>query len=136
HKSRDERDIPTLRSSDLGVLGADAQLVAEEDDKRGVYNVRQERNHEDLVVEDAVEHGPQHAEDGVERGHHGDRQIRFDDRRDLGPDQQAGHDSHDEAQYGDHDVPFPVIGWAERSIALAAAGSWRSSAVERAVRMP
>src|SRR5690606_17300090 len=100
---------------------------------------RQERHHEDLVVEDPVEHGPQPAEDGVQRRHDGDRQIRLDDRRNLRPDQQAGHDSHDEAQYGDHDVPFSVFsvfGCAVRTVTLGAAGSLSSPSTERAVRMP
>ena len=58
-----------------GQLGADAELVAEEDDERRDHDVADERDHEDLVVEDAVEEGAQRAEDRVERGDDGDRQV-------------------------------------------------------------
>lgn len=91
-----------------GELRTDAQLVAQEDDQCGHDHVREERDHEDLVHEDPVEHGPQATEDGVESGNHRDREVGLDHRRHFGPDQQSDHDSHDEAQYGDHDVPFPA----------------------------
>ena len=38
-------------------------------------HVADEGDHEDLVVEDAVEEGPEGAEHGVERGDHRDRQV-------------------------------------------------------------
>ena len=63
----------------------------------------------------------------------------LDDRRNLRPDQQAGHDSHYEAQYGDHGAPFSVFsvfGCAVRTITLGAAGSRRSPSTEMLVRMP
>ena len=53
-------------------LRADPELVAEEHDERSDDDVRQERDHEDLVVEDPVEKRAQAAEDGVERCDDGD----------------------------------------------------------------
>src|SRR5690349_15058121 len=50
-----------------GELAADPELVAEVDDRRGDDDVAEERDDEDLVVEDAVEVGPQAAEDRVHR---------------------------------------------------------------------
>jgi hypothetical protein len=58
-----------------GQLRADAELVAEVDDQRGDEHVGEERDREDLVVEDPVEERAQRAEDGVQRRHHRDRQV-------------------------------------------------------------
>ena len=96
--------MPSTTTTPVDSCAPDPQLVAEEHDQRGHDDVGQERHDEDLVVEDPVEHGAQAAEDGVERGHDGDRQVGLDHRRHLGPDQQSDHDSDDEAQYGDHDA--------------------------------
>ena len=54
-------------------LAADPELVPEKHDERCDRDVRDERHHEDLRIEDAVEPGAQAAEDSVERGNHGDR---------------------------------------------------------------
>ena len=62
-------------------LAADAELVAEEDDAGRDHHVADERDDEDLVVEDAVEVGAQAAEDGVEGGDDGDRQVGLEAER-------------------------------------------------------
>src|SRR6478735_1170705 len=66
-------DADTEHDHDAGrQLGADAELVAQVDDEGSDGDVGDERHHEDLVVEDAVEQRPHAAEDGVERGDHRD----------------------------------------------------------------
>src|SRR6478735_1790809 len=85
-----------------GELAADAELVAEVDDRRGDDDVAEEGDDEDLVVEDPVEVGAQAAEDGVERGDDGDRQVGLETERDVGLEHDAEHDPGQEPEGGDH----------------------------------
>jgi hypothetical protein len=74
-------------------LSADAQLVAQEDDRGGDDDVAHERDDEDLVVEDPVEEGAEAAEDGVERRDDGDRQVGLQPERDVWLEDHPQHDA-------------------------------------------
>ena len=60
------------------------------------------RHDEDLVVEDAVEQGPQAAEHCVQGGDDGDRQVGLQPQRHHRLNQQPGDDAEDQAERGDH----------------------------------
>src|SRR4051794_13202222 len=85
-----------------GELSADAELVTEVDDQRRDQHVRDERHHEDLVVEDPVEEGAQRTEDGVQGGHHRDREVRLEPHRDVRLEEQSEEDAGEQAEGGDH----------------------------------
>ena len=85
-----------------GQLRSDAELVAEVDDQRGDQDVGDERHHEDPVVEDAVEQRAQAAEDRVERGDDGDRQVGLQPGRHRRLEEQPGDDAEHQAERGDH----------------------------------
>jgi hypothetical protein len=63
-----------------------------------ITHVADERDHEDLVVEDAVEVGAQATEDGVERRDDGDRQVRLEAGGTSGLEHQAEDDADDQAE--------------------------------------
>src|SRR5262245_53688968 len=64
-----------------GELPAHPELVAQVHDERGDEHVGDERDDELLVVEDAVEFRAYSAEDRVQRGDHGDGQVRLEGHR-------------------------------------------------------
>ena len=66
---------PSTTTTPVEELAADTELVTEEDDERRHDHVGEERHDEDLVVEDAVEDGPDAAEDRVEGGDDGDGEV-------------------------------------------------------------
>ena len=94
--------MPSTTTTPVRQLGADAELVAEVDDRRGDDDVADEGDDEDLVVEDAVEVGAQATEDGVEGGHHRDRQVVLEAERHVGGEDQPGDDAEQQAQRSDH----------------------------------
>ena len=96
-------------------LAADPELVAEVDDRGGDDDVADEGDDEDLVVEDAVEEGAQAAEDRVERGDHGDRQVGLQAQRDVGGEDESGEHAEEESERCDHGVtPSSVLRRAAR----------------------
>jgi hypothetical protein len=84
------RKMPDALDDDhgRGQLRAHAELVAEEHHQRGHHHVGHERDDEHLGVEDPVEPGAEAAEDGVEGGDHGDRQVGLQPQRHGGVEQQ------------------------------------------------
>ena len=68
----------------------------------GDQHVADEGDDEDLVVEDAVEEGPEGAEDRVERGDDGDRQVGLQAEGHVGLEDQSEDDADDQADDGDH----------------------------------
>src|SRR3954469_20188410 len=83
-------------------LTADAELVAEVDDRGRDHDIAHERDHEDLVVEDPLEIGAERAEDGVEGRDDGDRQVRVEAGRDVGGEDQPQDDPDEKSYGGDH----------------------------------
>src|SRR5665647_1385292 len=83
-------------------LRANAQLIPEEDDEGGDDHVGQERDDKHLVVEDAVENGAHAAEDRVERGYHGDGQIRLQREGHRGVQEEAGGETDEQSKCGNH----------------------------------
>ena len=67
---------------------------------------------EDLVVEDAVEHGPHAAEDGVEGRDDRDRQVGLQPQRHGRVQEESGDHADDEAEGGDHGELSVVSGAA------------------------
>ena len=83
-------DADTEHDHDTGrQLGADAELVTEEDDEGGDDHIGEEGDDEDLVVEDPVEDRPDPAEDRVQGGDDGDRQVGLRPQRDGGVEDQT-----------------------------------------------
>src|SRR5215208_6143688 len=90
-----------------GELAADTQLVAQVDDGGRDHDVGEERDDEDLVVEDPLEVGTQRAENGVQGCHDGDRQVRVQPGRYVGREDEPEDDAQEKSQCRDHD-PLPV----------------------------
>ena len=96
--------MPSTTTTAGGQLRADAELVAEEDDQRGDEHVGDERHDEDLRVEDAVQARPHPAEDRVERGDDGDREVRLQPGRHGRAQHQPDDDADDQREGRDHFV--------------------------------
>src|SRR4051812_9481229 len=107
-----------------GKLAADTQLVAEVDDRRRDHDVGEERDDEDLVVEDALEIGTQRAEHGVQGCHDGDRQVRGESGRHVGREDQPPADAQEKSQCRDH-VPLSPI-WVRLPLSSGATSAERS----------
>src|SRR3954462_11309748 len=116
-----------------GQLGADAELVAQEDDQRRDDHVGHERDDEHLGVEDPVEAGAQAAEDGVQGGHHGDRQVRLENQRHRRVEEESQQDAGREADDRDHAQP-PGVSEAGADFSWLSARATRSSGVLAAGR--
>lgn len=65
---------------------------------------REERDEEDLVVEEPVEHGPQATEERVERRDDRDGQVGLKGDGDGGLEHEPRHDSEDQSDDCDHSV--------------------------------
>src|SRR6478735_6875419 len=90
-------------------LASDAELVAEVDDRRRDHDVADERDDEDLVVEDALEIGAERPEDGVEGRHDRDREVGVEAGRHVRGEDQPEDDADEESDGGDHDVLSPCV---------------------------
>src|SRR6266536_6149687 len=88
-----------------GQLGTHAELVAEEHDQPGDQDVGDERHDELLVVEDAVQLRPDPAEHRVQRGDHGDRQVRLEGERYRRFEEGTEPHSDHQCEYREHQRP-------------------------------
>jgi hypothetical protein len=88
-----------------GELGAHPELVAEVDDHGRDQHVADERDHEDLVVEDPVEEGAERAEHRIERSHDRDRQVGLERQGHVRGERQAEGDPDDQPEDRDHEAP-------------------------------
>ena len=77
--------------------------------KRRDDDVRQERDDEDLVVEDAVEDRAHRAEHGVQSGDDGDGQVGLQPHRHGRVQEQADGEADQEAERGNHGASFVVV---------------------------
>src|SRR3954469_4178310 len=82
-------------------LTADTQLVTQVHDQRRNEHVGDERDHEHLRVEDAVEAGTQAAEGGVGGGDEGDWQVGLEPVRHGRAKDETGHYPGNECERGD-----------------------------------
>src|SRR5689334_13774530 len=130
-------DADTEDDDDTGrQLRADSELVPEEDDERRHDDVGEEGDDEDLVVEDAVEHRPDSAEDRVEGGDDRDRQVGLEPEGHVRVDEEPDADTGEEADEGDHCAAFPLVtGRDSRTVRLVAPGRRTSSLSAVAVTM-
>ena len=71
-------------------LATDTELITEKDDERGNKNIGDERDDENLVVEDAVKDRANATEHRIERSDHGNGQIG------LKPDRHSRMQNHAE----------------------------------------
>ena len=94
--------MPSTTTTRGGQLGADADLVAHVDDRGGDQHVGDERDDEDPVGEDALQVGPEGAEQRVHRGDDGDRQIGLQHLRERRLQQQAEDDPGQQTDQREH----------------------------------
>jgi hypothetical protein len=78
--------------------------------KAATKNIGEERDDEDLVVEDAVEHGAHSPEHRIEGGDDRDRQVGQEPDGDVGLHEHPDQDADGEAECRDHEPSF--WGWA------------------------
>ena len=112
----------TLRfiTAEARELRADSELITEEDDEGRHDDVGQERDDEDLVVEDPVENSANGAEDCVQGRDDSDREVRLKPHRYGWVEQQADRQPYQESEGWNHEVLLcvssrAVIGWLRRT---------------------